>query len=108
MINTMNNEHAAVTRYASVSNQNARPSPLKNSEHLQSIATLMNSEERLRLIEDNVRDFAIIVLDIEGCIVAWNTGAERILGYMRMRRWDAPLPSFLRPKTRRGTRLPVS
>lgn len=81
MLNRVNNESAAVTRYATVSDQNTNLSLLKKPEHLQSIATLMNSEERLRLIEENVRDFAIIVLDIEGCIVAWNIGAERILGY---------------------------
>src|SRR5437867_1236212 len=41
----------------------------------------MHAEERLRLIEENVRDYAIITLDTAGRIVHWNSGAERILGY---------------------------
>ncbi|MGI4789588.1 MAG: PP2C family protein-serine/threonine phosphatase [Janthinobacterium lividum] len=42
---------------------------------------LMDSDERLRLLEDNVRDFAIIELASDGRIAHWNLGAERILGY---------------------------
>lgn len=42
---------------------------------------LMSSDERLRLLEDNVRDFAIIELASDGRIAHWNLGAERILGY---------------------------
>ena len=41
----------------------------------------MNSEERLRLLEDNILDFAIIELASDGRIAHWNLGAERILGY---------------------------
>src|ERR1700748_3780074 len=33
------------------------------------------------LLMDNVKDFAIFMLDPEGRIVSWNKGAERILGY---------------------------
>jgi PAS domain S-box-containing protein len=38
-------------------------------------------EERFRLIEENVRDYAIFMLDTLGNISTWNIGAERILGY---------------------------
>ncbi len=41
----------------------------------------VNPEERLQLIEENVRDFAIFVVDVTGRIASWNRGAERILGY---------------------------
>jgi len=41
----------------------------------------MSSDERLRLLEDNVRDFAIIELASDGRIAHWNLGAERILGW---------------------------
>jgi len=37
--------------------------------------------ERLKLIFDSARDYAIIALDREGRITSWNSGAERILGY---------------------------
>jgi PAS domain S-box-containing protein len=38
-------------------------------------------EERLRLIMESARDFAIFTTDCEGIVTTWNRGAERILGY---------------------------
>src|ERR1700722_11254991 len=40
-----------------------------------------NPEEQYRLLMENVKDFAIFLLDTSGKIATWNTGAERILGY---------------------------
>ncbi|HET6840897.1 MAG TPA: CHASE domain-containing protein [Candidatus Angelobacter sp.] len=42
---------------------------------------LRQSEERLRLLIDGVKDYAIYMLDCEGRITSWNAGAERIKGY---------------------------
>jgi PAS domain S-box-containing protein len=42
---------------------------------------LRSSEERYRLMVENAKDYAIIMLDPEGLIATWNAGAERILGY---------------------------
>lgn len=42
---------------------------------------LRESEERLRLIIEGVKDYAIFMLDTEGYVASWNSGAERILGY---------------------------
>jgi PAS domain S-box-containing protein len=42
---------------------------------------LRTSEERLRLIVSNARDYAILMLDPDGRVVSWNDGAERIKGY---------------------------
>ncbi len=39
------------------------------------------SEERFRLIVESVRDYAIFMLDPQGTVVTWNTGAERVYGY---------------------------
>ncbi|WP_244816559.1 PAS domain S-box protein [Caballeronia sp. Lep1P3] len=39
------------------------------------------SEERFRLLVESVTDYAIFMLDPEGHIVSWNTGAMRIEGY---------------------------
>ena len=44
-----------------------------------------NPEEQYRLLTENVKDFAIFLLDSSGKIATWNTGAERILGYMEPR-----------------------
>ncbi|MGQ7934815.1 CheR family methyltransferase [Paraburkholderia sp. D1E] len=38
-------------------------------------------EERLRLAAQSTNDFAIIVQDMDGRVVTWNKGAERIFGY---------------------------
>ena len=46
-----------------------------------STTALMNESERLRLIEENVRDYGIITLDTQNRIAAWNVGAELILGW---------------------------
>jgi PAS domain S-box-containing protein len=40
-----------------------------------------NPAEQYRLLMENVKDFAIFLLDTNGNIATWNTGAERILGY---------------------------
>lgn len=41
----------------------------------------LHPEERLRLLEENVRDYAIFIIDTQGRIASWNRGAKRILGY---------------------------
>ncbi|GLW07172.1 histidine kinase [Microtetraspora sp. NBRC 13810] len=42
---------------------------------------LRDSEDRFRLMVQNVVDYAIFMLDRQGHIVSWNAGAERIKGY---------------------------
>jgi PAS domain S-box-containing protein len=44
-------------------------------------AGLRASQERFRLLTEGVRDYAIIMLDPNGAIVSWNTGAERLTGF---------------------------
>ena len=44
---------------------------------------LRQSEERFRLLGDAVQDYAIFLLDPEGVVVSWNSGAERMKGYSR-------------------------
>jgi PAS domain S-box-containing protein len=42
---------------------------------------LRASEERLRLLVENVVDYAIYMLDLTGKVTTWNLGAERMKGY---------------------------
>lgn len=42
---------------------------------------LRQSEERLRLMIESVKDYALIMLDPDGRVVSWNNGAQRIKGY---------------------------
>lgn len=40
-------------------------------------------EERMRLVAESTRDYAIITLDEQGVITSWNKGAELIFGYTK-------------------------
>lgn len=42
---------------------------------------LLASEQRLRLLFENVEDYGIYFLDPDGRVASWNTGAERMEGY---------------------------
>ena len=42
---------------------------------------LQDSQERYRMLLDEVRDHAIVMMDPQGKIVTWNAGAEQIQGY---------------------------
>jgi PAS domain S-box-containing protein len=44
-------------------------------------AALQASEARFRTFVDNVRDYAIFLVDTEGRITEWTAGAERLTGY---------------------------
>ncbi|MEJ7594871.1 MAG: PAS domain S-box protein, partial [Planctomycetaceae bacterium] len=37
--------------------------------------------ELFRLLAENVKDYAIFVIDLQGRVQSWNPGAERLLGY---------------------------
>ena len=43
--------------------------------------TMRQSEERFRLLLEGVEDYAIFMLDPDGRVTSWNTGAQRITGY---------------------------
>ncbi len=49
--------------------------------HGEARIALRHSEERFRLLVDAVQDYAIFMLDTQGHVSSWNTGAERIKGY---------------------------
>src|SRR2546425_121948 len=51
------------------------------TERRRTETALRQNEERLRLMVESVRDYAIFALDREGRVISWNTGAERIEGY---------------------------
>lgn len=55
---------------------------------------LRQSEERFRLLIDNVRDYAITWLDVDGHIASWNVGAERIYGWAADEILGRPMETF--------------
>ena len=42
---------------------------------------LRESEEHFRLFVQGLKDYAIFMLDPQGRVVSWNTGAKHIKGY---------------------------
>ncbi|HBE21583.1 MAG TPA: PAS domain-containing sensor histidine kinase, partial [Cyanobacteria bacterium UBA11367] len=51
------------------------------TEGKESKKALWDSEERFHCLVENVKDYAIYMLDPDGYIVSWNQGAKRINGY---------------------------
>src|SRR5437763_535176 len=66
------------TRELTEANRSLR---LELEERNRELETLRESEDRFRLLVDGVKDYAIFVLDREGNVAIWNTGAQNIKGY---------------------------
>jgi PAS domain S-box-containing protein len=62
---------------------------------------LRESEERYRLLVENARDYAIIMLDTSGHVRSWNVGAERMFGYREDEILGQHFGIFFPPEARR-------
>jgi PAS domain S-box-containing protein len=51
------------------------------TERRRAEALVRASEERLRLLIDSVRDYAIFTITAAGDVASWNAGAQRMFGY---------------------------
>ena len=47
----------------------------------QAAEALRSSEERLRMVVENARDYAIFSTDLQRRVTIWNSGAQRLLGF---------------------------
>ena len=50
--------------------------------------------DRLQLLVDAVVDYAIYMLDLDGRVISWNSGAERLKGYSAERNIGQPFERF--------------
>jgi PAS domain S-box-containing protein len=50
-------------------------------EKCEAAEALRDSEERLHMLIEGVKDYAIFLLDRDGNVESWNAGAERLKGY---------------------------
>ncbi|MDB5878296.1 MAG: cheBR, partial [Variovorax sp.] len=62
--------------------------------------TMRAGEERLRLLFDSSADYVIIMLDPQGRITRWNTGAERALGFSQAELLGQPCGVIFTPEDR--------
>jgi PAS domain S-box-containing protein len=85
-ITALKNSEGVVTGFAKVTRDITEK---KNTEQ-----ELRESEERLRLMIEAVKDYAIFMVDLEGHIVSWNTGAHRLNGYTAEEAIGKPLSIF--------------
>ena len=55
---------------------------------------ISEAEQRFRLLVENVRDYAIFMIDVEGRVASWNSGAEQLLGYTTQEALGQPAAWF--------------
>ena len=68
------------------------------TEQRRAEALLHASEERSRLMLENVTDYAIFFMDPEGRVVGWDEGAARALGYRTEEIVGQPMSLFFTPE----------
>jgi len=56
------------------------------------------SEERFRMLVSGVKDYAIFMLDPDGRVATWNSGAERFKGYQENEIIGQPFSRFYTPE----------
>ena len=78
-----------------------RPAERANREQTSS---LKESDERFRVLVESIRDYAVFMLDREGRVQSWNTGAALIKGYRREEIVGKPIELFYTQKDREAGR----
>jgi PAS domain S-box-containing protein len=73
-LTALKDPHGAIIGFATVTRD--------MTEQRRAALALHESEERFRLLVDSVKDYAIFTLDRAGRVTSWNSGAERIKGYV--------------------------
>ncbi len=71
---------------------------------MSSVAELVGSDRRFQLLVDAVADYAIYLLDPEGRINSWNSGAARIKGYAGAEVIGTNFARFYTPEDRAAVR----
>ncbi len=61
-------------------------------------STLPDIEEQFRLLVGSVREYEIFLMDTEGRVLTWNSGAQRIKGYRQEEVVGKPFDMFYTPE----------
>ena len=67
----------ATAAFSAVSEQAA----IREAERNHALEKLHQTRETFRLLVNGVTDYAIFMLDPNGCVTTWHTGAQRLKGY---------------------------
>jgi PAS domain S-box-containing protein len=70
----------------------------ERAKRRQAEQALRESEERFRMLVEGVKDYAIFMLDPNGCVTSWNAGAEWINGYRSEEILGQPFSRFYAPE----------
>ncbi|MPZ77463.1 MAG: PAS domain S-box protein [Deltaproteobacteria bacterium] len=70
----------------------------RNAKRETAVGKLQQSEEQFRLLVEGVQDYAIYLLNLEGVVTTWNSGAQRIKGYQAEEIIGKHFSRFYRPK----------
>ncbi len=65
------------------------------------------SEERFRLLVEGIEDYAIFLVDTDGNVATWNSGAERLTGYSSEEALGRPF-AYLYPSEEAASRQPMN
>ena len=76
VISPVRNRSGALIGYAKVTRDLTQRRRTEDAQQAR-----LEAEERLRLLVESVRDYAIFMLDPDGTVATWNPGAQRIKGY---------------------------
>jgi PAS domain S-box-containing protein len=80
-------------------NQNLEKRAEERAQQLAaSVMKLEDTERRFQHLVQGVTDYAIYMLDVDGTIINWNPGAERIKGYSRAEIVGRHLSTFYTPE----------
>lgn len=82
----------------SLSRSNAQESSHKNNRRLQ----VSDYNQRVfELVVENVEDYAVFAVDLDGTIASWNPGVEKLLGYPESEFVGQPAAVIFTPEDRR-------
>jgi PAS domain S-box-containing protein len=73
-------------------------------EHAEPVSSLKESDDRFRVLVESIRDYAVFMLDRDGRVATWNTGAALIKGYQREEILGKPIDLFYTREDREGGR----
>ncbi len=73
-------------------------------EHVEQVSSLKESDERFRVLVESIRDYAVFMLDRNGRVATWNTGAALIKGYQREEIVGKSIDLFYTREDRQGGR----